>query len=101
MARKLGEGAVPLFVCGGKGPHLTQCCLGEAYLHIKWRLIHPAVWPKYTNVTDRTGQTGQPTTVQYSIGRAVLQTVTQKLQTDSTKNRTFRSSLRAVKIQVG
>jgi len=22
-------------------------------------LIHPAVWPQYTNVTDRTGQKGQ------------------------------------------
>jgi len=22
-------------------------------------LIHPTVWPQYTNVSDRTGQTGQ------------------------------------------
>ena len=37
-------------------------------------LIHPTVWPQYTNVTDR--QTGQRS---YSIGRTILQMVTQKL----------------------
>jgi len=37
-------------------------------------LIHPAVWPQHTNVADRTGQT----TVRYSTGRTVLQTVAQK-----------------------
>jgi len=36
-------------------------------------LIHPTVWPQYTNVTDRqTGQTGQRSD---SIRRTVLQTV--------------------------
>jgi len=35
-------------------------------------LIHPTVWPQYTNVTDRTGQTVQRSD---SIGRTVLQTV--------------------------
>jgi len=40
-------------------------------------LIRPTVWPKYTNVTDRTGQTGQWSD---SIGRTVLQTVAQKLK---------------------
>jgi len=30
----------------------------EAYLHAKFHLDpYPTVWPKYTNVTDRTGQT--------------------------------------------
>ena len=38
-------------------------------------LIHPTVWPQYTNVTDR--QTGQRS---HSIGRTVLQTVAQKLE---------------------
>jgi len=39
-------------------------------------LIHPTVWPQYTNVTDRqTGQTGQQSD---SIGWTVLQTVAQK-----------------------
>jgi len=37
-------------------------------------LIHPTVWPQYTNVTDRTDR--QRTD---SIGRTVLQTVAQKL----------------------
>jgi len=37
-------------------------------------LIHPAVWPQYTNVTERT-KTGQRSD---SIGRTVLQTVAQK-----------------------
>jgi len=40
-------------------------------------LIHPTVWPQYTNVTDRTGQTDRQWT--YSIGRTVLQTVAQKV----------------------
>jgi len=43
MGQKLG--AVPLL--GELGPHLTQCAI----------LIYATVWPQYTNVTDRTGQT--------------------------------------------
>jgi len=50
-------------------------------------LIHPTVWPQYTNVTDRTGQDGQTDRQtdrqiaqrSYSIGRTVLQTVAQKM----------------------
>jgi len=41
-------------------------------------LIRPTVWPQYTKVTDRTGQTGQRSD---SIGRTVLQTVAQTLHT--------------------
>jgi len=42
-------------------------------------LIHPAVWPQYTNVTDRTGQTDRTVRQRSdSIGRVVLQTVAQK-----------------------
>jgi len=37
-------------------------------------LIHPTVWPQYANITNRSDRT----TVD-SIGRTVLQTVTQKL----------------------
>ena len=37
--------------------------------------IRPTVWPQYTNITDRTEQTGQRPD---SIGRTVLQTVAQK-----------------------
>ena len=36
-------------------------------------LIHPAVWPQYTNVTDRTDRQRS-----HSIGRTVLQTVAQQ-----------------------
>jgi len=36
-------------------------------------LIHPTIWPQYSNITDR--QTGQWSD---SIGRTVLQMVTQK-----------------------
>jgi len=47
-------------------------------------LIRQTVWPQYTNITDRTGQTGQTGQTDRqrtdSIGRAVLQTVAQKLQ---------------------
>jgi len=41
-------------------------------------LIHPTVWPQYTNVTER--QDRQTTQWSDSIGRTVLQTVTQKLK---------------------
>jgi len=40
-------------------------------------LIHPTIWPQYTNITDRTGQTGRRSD---SIGQTVLQTVAQKLK---------------------
>jgi len=50
MCRKV-EGSC---YCAELGSHLTQCGLGEAYLRTKWHiLIHPTVWPQYTNVTDR------------------------------------------------
>jgi len=40
-------------------------------------LIHPTIWPQYTNVTDRqTGHTDRQRSD--SIGRTVLQTVAQK-----------------------
>jgi len=41
-------------------------------------LIHPTIWPQYTNVTDR--QTGQTDKRSHSTGQSVLQTVTQKLE---------------------
>ena len=40
-------------------------------------LIHPTVWPQYTDVTERTGQTGRWSD---SIGQTVLQMVAQKLK---------------------
>jgi len=43
-------------------------------------LIHPTVWPQYTNVTDRQDRTDRQTGQRSnSKGRTVLQTVVQKL----------------------
>jgi len=39
-------------------------------------LIHPTVWPQYTNVTDRQDRTDRQWSD--STGRTVLQTVAQK-----------------------
>jgi len=40
------------------GPNLTQCRHGPKPTSISSGiLIHPAVWPQYTNVTDRTDRT--------------------------------------------
>jgi len=61
MDRKVGGAVVPLSV-GELGSHLTQCRLGRglpAYIP-SGILIHPAVWPQYTNVTDRTDRTTVP-----------------------------------------
>jgi len=42
-------------------------------------LVHPNVWPQYTNVTDRTDrQTDRQRSA--SIGRTVLQTVAQNFE---------------------
>jgi len=73
MGRKLG-GSAPFW---GRelGLHLTQCGLGWGIA--SFILIHPTVWPQYTNVTDRqTGQTDRQRSD--SIGRTALQTVAQK-----------------------
>jgi len=40
-------------------------------------LIHPTVWPQYTNVTDRTDRQTDRTTIRSLTGRTVLQTVVQ------------------------
>jgi len=64
---------------GGAGSPFNSVAWAEAYLH-------PAVWPQYTNVTDRqVRQTvqhvldGGPVQRSRSIGRTVTVTVTQKL----------------------
>ena len=62
--RKVGRLLYP-FPWGGSwvpNPHLTQCHLG---LDLRYSvpsgiLIHPTVWPKYTNVTDRQDRTTVP-----------------------------------------
>jgi len=75
MGRKLGE-AVPLRG-GGAGSPSNIMWPGQRPTGMpSFIVIHPTVWPQYTNVTYRTGQTGQD-----SIGRTVLQTVAQKVLT--------------------
>jgi len=53
MDRKVG-GLCP-FPWGELGLHLpsNNVAWAEAYLRTNGILIHPAVWPQYTNVTDR------------------------------------------------
>jgi len=53
MGRKLW-GSAP-FGVGGTGSPSNSMARAEAYLYAKFHLlIHPTVWPQYTNVTDRT-----------------------------------------------
>ena len=76
MGRKVGA-AVPLL--GGQlGPNLTTMWPGPRLTSMpSFILIHPTIWPQYTNVADRkTGQTDRQRS--HSIGRTVLQTVAQK-----------------------
>jgi len=75
MCAKNLRGVAPLGE-GELGPRLTQC----GHCVPSFILIHPTVWRQYTSVTDRTGR-GRQTDRQWSesIGRAVLQTVAQKL----------------------
>jgi len=75
MGQKVGGVAVPLSV-GGAGFPSNTMSLGSLPTSVpSGILIHPTVWPQYTNVTDRTGQDKQRSD---SIGRTVLQTVAQK-----------------------
>ena len=73
MDRKLG-GLCPFGAAGrGAGSPSNTMCLGpRPTCTLSFILTHPTVWPQCTNVTDR--QHRQRTD---SIGRAVLQTVTQ------------------------
>jgi len=75
LGRQLG--AVPPFWERELGPHLTQRRLGQGLplYHASGILIHPAVWPQHTNVTDRQDrQDNGP----IAYGRTVLQTVARK-----------------------
>ena len=75
MGRKLGGGAVPFL--GELGPYVTMWRGPRPTTVPSFTLIYPNVWPQYTNVTDRTGQTDRQRSD--SIRRTVLQTVAQKL----------------------
>jgi len=59
MGRKLG-GGLCTFGKGELRPYLTQCGQGEAYVQScmsSFSLIHPTVWPQYTNVTGKQDRT--------------------------------------------
>jgi len=58
-----GELGVPIY---------HNVATAEAYLHDKFHLDNPAVWPQYTNVTDRQDRQRSD-----GIGRTVLQAVIQ------------------------
>jgi len=58
MGQKVGA-AVPLSVGRELGPHLTMSPGPRPTSIPSGILIHPTVWPQYTDVTDR--QTGQTT----------------------------------------
>jgi len=76
MGRKVGAAVPPFFLGGGAGSPSNNVPWAEAYLPtnlLSYILIHPTVWPQYTNVTDR--QTGQDRQRPNSIWRTVLQTV--------------------------
>jgi len=46
--------------------------------------MRPTVWPQYTNVTNRTGQTDRQRSD--SVGRTVLETIVQKRVENAVKN---------------
>ena len=71
IGRKEGGCCAPF---GGAGSPSNTMWQGPRSTSIpSFILIHPAIWPQYTNVTDRTDrQTGQRSN---STGRSVLQTV--------------------------
>jgi len=74
MGRKVGRGCYAPF-CGAElGPHLTQCGMGDAYLHTKWNL-DPS--NRLAIVHQRHRQRDRQTQRSDSIGRTVLQTVVQ------------------------
>ena len=79
MGQKVGGGCCALFV-GELGLHLTVWPGRRPISVPSGILIHPTVWPQYTNVTDsqtdrHTGQTGQRSR---SVGLTVTLTVDQK-----------------------
>ena len=70
-AEKWGRTAVPVFVGGEAGSQSNTVWPGPRPTFVpSGVLIHPTVWPQYTNVTDR-----QRSDIN---GRTVLQTVAQK-----------------------
>jgi len=66
MGRKLGAGSPSITMWPGPRPTCIPSFI----------LIRPTVWPQYTNVTDRTGQTDRQDRQRYdSVGQTLLQTL--------------------------
>ena len=61
MGRKVGGGAVPLFTGGAGSPSNTMWPGPRPTSAPSGILIHPTVWPQYTNVTDRQVRTDRQT----------------------------------------
>jgi len=74
MGRKLGDCAPFLLGEGTEFPSNTIWPGPEPTSTPSFILIHPTVWPQYTNNTDRTRQDRQRSD---SIGQTALQTVAQ------------------------
>ena len=75
MGRKLG-GVPPFSGGGGDGsPSNTMWPEPRPTSMPSFILVHPTVWPQYTNITDR--QTGRDRQRSDSIEQTVLQTVAQ------------------------
>ena len=72
---------------GEVGPHLTMWPRLRPTSMPSFILIRPTVWPQCSNVTGRTDRTGQDRQRTDSLGRTVLQTVAQKLDSIRTKLR--------------
>ena len=75
MGQKLQGAAVPFFWGGGEldVPIYHNVAWAEAYLELpSGILIHPVVWPQYTNVTKQTHRQQSD-----SIGEPFIQTVVQ------------------------
>jgi len=73
MGQKLQGAAVPFFWGGGEldVPIYHNVAWAEAYLELpSGILIHPVVWPQYTNVTKQTHRQQSD-----SIGEPFIQTV--------------------------
>ena len=87
---KLGGGCAPLAEWK-MGLHLTHCGQGWGPCMPSFILIHPTVWPHYTNVTDRQDRQRSD-----SIGRSPLQTVAPKMYTKIPNTRYFDKSCKTV-----
>jgi len=75
---KIGWGLCPFGWGGAGSPSNTMWPGPRPTCTPSFILIRPTVWPQCTNVTDKTGQTGQDRQRTDIIGRTVLQTVAQQ-----------------------